>query len=223
MSTTETPAGREPAAAPKARHARLIAGAVVLSVLMIGVGIGIGAAIWSGGSSTKTVSAVSNAAPSSAAWHRQPGGPNSGDYQQTIQVFFHPPKSDLSYDWIVFPGPNWGPCAGTEPHYVDGKAPAGKTDFTGNFAFTVENGWSGQCWSNPTDTTFHAHSSAGGGGNAGVSCHFHKTPGRTPSLDCQATALRQGTSRVSVNGYDQVHLYWSADANQVDDNLAGPK
>lgn len=41
----------------------MISGAVFLSVVMIGAGIGIGAAIWSGGSSATTVSAASNAAP----------------------------------------------------------------------------------------------------------------------------------------------------------------
>jgi hypothetical protein len=66
---TDVPQGGPPDPRSRApRRGRIIGGAIALSVVMIGAGIGIGAAIWSGGSSTTTVSAARNgAAPVSDA------------------------------------------------------------------------------------------------------------------------------------------------------------
>ncbi len=64
MSATDGPTGEAPKARRRSsRPGWIIGGAVALSLVMLGAGIGIGAAIWSGGSSTTTVSAESNAAP----------------------------------------------------------------------------------------------------------------------------------------------------------------
>lgn len=67
MSASDGPSETTSAPAPKSSRldGRIVGGAIALSLLMIGAGIGIGAAIWSGSSSTPTVPAASNAAPGS--------------------------------------------------------------------------------------------------------------------------------------------------------------
>src|ERR1700728_1148645 len=74
MSRREDPNDRNQAGRIRSRSALPIGGAILFSLVMIGAGIGIGADIWPGESTTATASAASNAAPSNAGATGGPSG-----------------------------------------------------------------------------------------------------------------------------------------------------
>lgn len=103
--STASPAG--PGAGPTSRSfggRQVVVGAVILGLIMLGAGIGVGAAIWSGGSSTN-VSAASNAAPpgnppSSASKE----APNTKDYQTAATITWNnvPSGTRISFHPVTF-------------------------------------------------------------------------------------------------------------------------
>jgi hypothetical protein len=147
--------------------------------------------------------------------------PAAGDYTQQIVLYFHPPDPKSPTYWDLFSGPNWGDCAGTAPPQKSGSSTGAYFEET--WSFRVVNWSDPNCIVNPTDAWFHvsAVGPAPGYIGAGFSCHFHRGSGATPNLYCAELRLSSGTSRVVVNGYDQVNMFWSADAHEYhDDNVA---
>lgn len=78
------------------RRGRLIAGVVVLSLMMVGAGVGIGAAIWSGKKS-KTVAVASTPAPVSNA---APG--TQGHWRSRSIQFLSTGRVDITRKWDAY-------------------------------------------------------------------------------------------------------------------------
>ncbi len=217
--SAESSSGGEQVGRPRPRRAWLIGGRVAFSVVMIGAGIGIGAGIWSGGSSTTTVSAASNEAPSNATDNGPPAGLKTGDYEQSVTVDLVAPTSTIKWTWAA----GYGALAACA--YNRGVTPAHTTIGEGTttvvFKFTVDNSFSfpsGGCAFYPTTVDF------GGSldrepptpGGAAFGVHWAKAAGRSPNVSCGEHQLIQGTSKCRVVSADKIVFEWSANARLVE-------
>ncbi len=171
MSTGDPRVGdRLPPQHPKSgRLSRAVAGAVVLSLFMIGAGIGIGAAVWSGGS-TSTPAAAQNSAPPSPAVsatpianvpsgvNALPKGPNGavGNYPVGLMVTWVTSRGDARFTYTG------GNCTNDE---FNGTIPASGVRTIGHAFTAKQSGW---CYFEPSTANWRVSTSSGASGTVSV-------------------------------------------------------
>jgi hypothetical protein len=216
MSTTDVPGATESGPpGSSARRTRLIWGALVLSLVMIGAGIGIGAAIWSGGSTTAPV--ASNSAPLNATSNYPPPNLSSGSYYRSVDIDLVAPAGTQMWSWYGGAQPNG--CA-NDVSMNPNKSTIGQGTTHVVVRFEVDNSFhfpDGGCAFSATTVEFGGVvDRVNGPVGAGWGASWSKPAGGSVRLSCAEHQLVQGTAKCQVVSTDKIVFTWSSDARRLE-------